>query len=369
MNLHHRPVATLDETKQAIETFLAVSKQPVLLEPGEEPLTLAPGAYHIDFTPGRLTIQAWSREQNLSRRVTGIQEARPGVLVLATERFGKQAGTVQLLDLARSKAQVAARRGSRLTYREQFHRSLTRHFPAWEISRLSTEPNLQHTLSPAYPRALLRKGPVAWAAIGASAGVPDASGILSFGLLWLDYARRMEAKRVVEGLILFVPAGQERTTCHRILCLNPAMAQFLVYVHSEDGVERQVDWRDYGNLDTKLPPRSAEVQSQPEWMESVAQLPDVDSIELNDGAISYRVRGLELARKHGESLLMGLETKRVAKASNLAEIEGLARELARMRSHRAVDRQNSLYQRYPELWLESRVRTFIQEVDASLQAA
>ncbi|HUS08491.1 MAG TPA: hypothetical protein VMZ52_19455, partial [Bryobacteraceae bacterium] len=47
----------------------------------------------------------------------------------------------------------------------------------------------------------------------------------------------------------------------------------------------------------------------------------------------------------------------------------LARELARMRSHRAVDRQNSLYQRYPELWLESRVRTFIQEVDASLQAA
>ncbi|PYT21809.1 MAG: hypothetical protein DMG57_37515 [Acidobacteria bacterium] len=36
----------------------------------------------------------------------------------------------------------------------------------------------------------------------------DAEGILSFGLIWMDYLRRRDAKSTVEGLPLFLPEGK-----------------------------------------------------------------------------------------------------------------------------------------------------------------
>jgi hypothetical protein len=66
--------------------------------------------------------------------------------------------------------------------------------------------------------------------------------------------------------------------------------------------------------------------------------------------------------------MFGLETKRKATESNAAEIEALARELARFRSAEAADRVNPLYLRKPELWFEEQVRLEVREVDASLEA-
>jgi hypothetical protein len=368
-NLHHRPEESPDETKKAIETFLAGSREPVLLEPGEEQFALTSGQYVIELSAGRIVMQAWNRDANLSRRILGIKESRTGVLVLSTQRFGKLPGTLQLLDLARPKAQIAAKRGSRLTYREQFHRSLTRQFPSWDISHLSTEPNLQYTLSSVFPRALLKKGSAGWAAIGAAPDRDDGTEILSFGLIWLDYLRRQHPKIQIAGLILFIPAGQEKTTCHRILCLDPAVAKFTIYVHSADGIEQKIDWKDYGNLETRLQPRRPEVQDQPEWIDALSNIPGLQMVEAGDGSLSYRVRGLEIAHKSGGVLTMGLETKRVAGASNLPEIQALAREVARMRSPGAADRRNSIYLRYPELWLESEVRSAVGEIDAGIRSS
>jgi hypothetical protein len=46
-----------------------------------------------------------------------------------------------------------------------------------------------------------------------------------------------------------------------------------------------------------------------------------------------------------------------------------ARELARLRSPEAADRRHPRYLRNPEAWLESQVRTHIQEIDATLVPA
>jgi len=65
-------------------------------------------------------------------------------------------------------------------------RFLSREFPQWRVESLSAEQDLEHSLSAAYPRAMLRKGASALAAIAAPPDGQDTDGVLSFGLIWLD---------------------------------------------------------------------------------------------------------------------------------------------------------------------------------------
>ena len=62
-----------------------------------------------------------------------------------------------VIDMARPDAQETGRRGGRLVFRERFRRFLTREFPSWKVAEISAEPDLAHSLSPAFPRAFLRK--------------------------------------------------------------------------------------------------------------------------------------------------------------------------------------------------------------------
>ena len=96
------------------------------------------------------------------------REARPGRLELEVEHFGGRTGALTLVDLDRTSNRDARRRGARLKYRERFRQSLHRQFSDWRVAELSTEADLHHSLSPSYPRALLRKGTIALAAIGAA---------------------------------------------------------------------------------------------------------------------------------------------------------------------------------------------------------
>ena len=60
----------------AIERFLKASRQPAVLEPGEEVLPLAAGNFVLEIHGSRLTLQAWDRTRNLVRRIAGDQGAR-----------------------------------------------------------------------------------------------------------------------------------------------------------------------------------------------------------------------------------------------------------------------------------------------------
>ena len=240
-----------EEASRAIQRFLEVSREPVLQEPGERLLPLTEGRYALQTLNGRLTIEAWDDETNLVRRITGVKAERPGRLELTVERFGKKNGVVSLLDLARHGREQVERRAARLSFRETFRRFLRRQYPDWQIAELSTEPDLQHSLSPSYPRALLRRGTTALAAIGA-AGTPEADGALTFGLIWLDYLRRRDPRTTVEGLAIFVPLQRAKNTCLRARYLDEGNARFSIFAHTEDGGEAPIDPRDFGNIDTRL---------------------------------------------------------------------------------------------------------------------
>jgi len=240
------------EAYLAIERFLKASKKPVLIEPGEDPFALESDTCTVSQRTSSVTIECWDEKRTLVRRITSVRLERPGRLELHAEHFRGRAGALTLIDLDRETHCDAARKGARLKYRERFRQSLHRQFPDWRVVELSTEQDLHNSFSPAYPRALLRRGSAALAAIGIAENSPSPANALTFGLVWLEYLRRREPRLAIEGLVLFAPAGQEHTLCHRVRFLNPNAASYVIFVHDGAGYEQLVDPRDYTNLDTRL---------------------------------------------------------------------------------------------------------------------
>ena len=249
------PVA---EILQAIERFLDTSHDPVLCEPGEEWLAITPENFVLEARDGCAQLQAWDQRRNLVRRVTAIERQTRGKLVLQVARFGKLHGTLELIDRRRAVRDNVPLRSARLGFREQFRRFLRRQFPACKLAELTTEADLEHTLSPAYPRALLAARRSAWAAIGVAPDAMHPDGVLTFGLIWLDYLRQREPSLAIQGLILYLPAGHAKTTCLRLLFLDPAAAQYRAFVFDDAGPRKNASISsDYGNLDTHLEPHRA----------------------------------------------------------------------------------------------------------------
>ncbi|MBC8165518.1 MAG: hypothetical protein H7Y20_06570 [Bryobacteraceae bacterium] len=325
-------------------------------------MPLVAGCWEIRVDGSRLLLQVWNSDKNLVRRVIAIDSETSGQLNLTIERFGKKPGLLQLLDKARQSANQKTKRSGRLAFRENFRRFLLRQFPGWRIAELSCEADLEHSLSPAYPRALLRKGSAGWAAIGA-ANAADADHALTFGLIWLDYLRRRDAKTTVEGLAIFVPEGSERATAQRIRHLDKTEASWALFVHANNW-EQRVDPADSGNIDTTLPDRRS-LPWVPEWVSALAQTPGTELVECS-GEVSLRVRGLEFARWNGRDLRAGLEARRVVREGRSSEVTALAVELARVRGGSDGDLRSKLYSVAPERWLETQIREDPEAIDAGL---
>jgi hypothetical protein len=359
-------VRSAAETRTEIEAFLKNSRQPALLEPGEEILALTGDNFALELRGERLTLQAWDRKRNLARRVTGIIQSTAGRLEMAVERFPKREGQMYLVDLGRRAGADLGRRSGKLVFRERFRLFLRRQFPEWDLRELSAEANLEFSLSPAFPRAFLRHGQHGWAAIACPPD-GDAQALLAFGLIWLSYLRARERRLTVEGLALYVPAGRERSTALRLLCLNPAAARCELFTYSEEDFIAAIDPRDHGNLDTRLNPCRRPAPNDPDSWRAIADHPAVERIPLDDGRISLRVRGIEFAEMTGGALRFGMAEKRAARQRHTAEIERLVEELDHARSSEAADRDHPLYRQFPEAWLESQARAQIETLDASLR--
>jgi hypothetical protein len=354
-----------EQTRAVIEAFLKQSRQPALLEPGEELIPITAGNFSVEVRGSRVTLEAWDRTRSLARHVTGFKEPTTARLELTVERFARREGQLFLLDLARPAGAETGRRSGRLAFRERFRLFLRRQFPEWKIAELSAEANLQFSLSPAFPRAYLRHGQHGWAAIACPPD-GDPSAVLSFGLIWLSYLRERERRITLEGLAVYLPSGQERASALRILFLNPSTARFELFTYSPQDFIVRVDPRDHGNLDTRLEPCRRPAPSRDESWQPIAALPGVERIPKYDGRISLRVRGIEFAEISGGELVFGLTERRPARTHHLPEIERLVEELERVRTADAADREHALYRQFPEAWLESQARRQIETLDASL---
>lgn len=132
---------------ETIQEFITASRDPVVIEPGDDPIALAPDSFLLTARGATVTLECWNQTRNLVRRIRSIREQRRGRLELEVERFGSATGTLTLADLSDAANRGSGRRGARLKYRERFRRSLRRQFPDWRIVELTTEPDLHHSLS------------------------------------------------------------------------------------------------------------------------------------------------------------------------------------------------------------------------------
>ena len=213
----------------------------------------------------------------------------------------------------------------------------------------------------------MKRGTAGLAAIAAPRGGLNASGVLSFGLIWLEYLRYRERRLTIEGLLLFLPADDARTTALRLRHLNHETAQFALFAYDENNHTARIDPRDAGNLDTKLEICRQPSEEHDRVLETLAAIEGVERVEMGDGEVRLRVRGLEFARTKGTEFRFGLGQRELLGEHNLDECEQLARHLASMRQ--AGSKGGDLYVRDPEAWLESQVRSNLEVIDPSLMRA
>jgi hypothetical protein len=348
----------MDSVRQTIETFVASSLEPAVLEPGEPFISIVRDHYAIEQRGQRLTLQVWDDQRNLVRRILRVEQQTRGRLTLAVEKFARREGLIDLIDRARPATRELQRKGSRMIFRERLRLFLSREFPDWKIVELTSEANLEFSLSPAFPRAFLRRGGCGWAAIGAGPEVGDVSASLAFGLIWLDYLRRREHKVTMEGLAIVVPAGKAFAVSLRLPYLNQAAAKVALFTYTEEDFAARVDPSDYGNVQTILEPcmRPAFPNTRKTDLSRLNQLPGFEAVEKQDGSLSLRMNGWEIAR-----------VTEAPGEARLREIERLAAGVSEMRSEEADNVQNPLYRNQPEAWLESVVRSKLAVIDPALR--
>ncbi|MDE3195988.1 MAG: hypothetical protein KGN84_06580 [Acidobacteriota bacterium] len=353
------------ELRGVVERFVARAGQPALLDPGEEPFRLVSEQWSLSEWNGRVLLQAWDERRNLVCKIAGVKEQRRDRLTLYTERFPKTQGEMQIADLTAPGGFDIERRSSRVAFRERFRFMLAREFPGWRVEEVSCEANLEQSLGPSFVRAFLRMGSNGIAAIAAPPGSLDPAGIVAFGIVWAGYLRKRERAAAIRRLLLFCPAHTEKEIAHRASVVNPAVLECGLYAFDEKDRLGAVDFLDVGNVESSLPPCRRPVLPNlalPEFPE----MPDVDRVELSDGSVSLRVRGLEFARWAQGKLSCGIARR---KRCGMDAVAAMAREIARVRTEGAEDRQHPLYAQYPEGWLESLVRANPGAVDASLLRA
>jgi hypothetical protein len=381
--------ASASQLAQAIENFLADHPAAALLEDGRVVFDMSTARYSVGESHGRCLLQFWSDERNLMRTVVEVQQ-RAHSLRLMTRRMGVT--RPQALELVpTSDRRTPTTRGSnRRNYQRMLERVLSRYFVDEKVDGFRSAMDLEHSFGPAYVRGRTYKGAKAVAVIGVSEAESSAivDGVLTIGLLWLDYCRQhTSARRHFGGLKVIVPAGSWRTTAERMAWLNHSAAEFQLFTLDERSEELEaVDFRDTGNLESRLVRAFSRTAAIERCRPGIDRLMDL----LPHGA-RERIEVLPRSATHVGLLLNGLEFARVhhgvaahsfARENEITfgaganetplteENEDLARELfARLFQSRHADGAHidPLFRLQPERWLESRVRSEISDLLPGVQ--
>ncbi len=367
-----------------IEDYLAEHPAAAVLEDGRVIFDMRSARYSITESHGRCLLELWSDERNLIRTVVGIQE-RAQCLRVLTRRMGMAKPQALELVPTSDRRTPTARETARRTYQRQLERVLSRAFIGSKVDGLSSAVDLEHSFGPAYVRGRLLKGTAADAVIGvgASESASMVDGILTLGVLWLDYCRqRSEGRRHFSGLKVVAPAGAWRTTAERMAWLNHAAADFQLFTLDERSEELSpVDFRDTGNLTSRLvhafsaPAAVERCRSGLDRLLALVPAGAKERIEIHPhsateaGLLLY---GLEFARvRYGPAAHSFAHENEVTFGAGANETplteenDSVARELfARLFQSRRPggSHTDALFRLQPERWLEARLRAGIDDL-------
>ena len=176
---------------QSIEEYLAAHPAAALLEDGRVLFDMRTAHYSVSESHGRCLLQLWSEERNLVRSVVEVQ-ARAHCLRLMTRRMGMTRPQALELVPTSDRRTPTARESARRNYQRLLERVLARNFIGSRIEGMRSAMDLEHSFGPAYARGRVLRGTAADAVIGVGASESAAmvDGVLTLGLLWLDFCRQ-----------------------------------------------------------------------------------------------------------------------------------------------------------------------------------
>ena len=392
---------TPEQIAAALECFLAEHAKAVVTEEGKVLFDMRAAKYSLTTEHGRCTLQLWSEERNIVRRVTAAVERgalRDRMLRLTTQRFGQtRPGSLEIL-ADRDRRTPSTREATRVRYLRALERVMLRGggsgdaWGEWKAEGFRTAMDLEKSFGPAYARGSLVHGHEAWAAIAVNAEETQATvdGILTLGVLWLAHCRENAGgRRLYRGLRLIVPKGMGTLTASRLAWMNRDAAQWEMWEFDEKTEEmEQRDAADHGNLTTRLIHAPNEEAARERFAEAAARVMALvpermrEAVEqrIQSGAeMTFRLHGLEFARVRmgyaGESFNRVQEITFGAGANETPLTEENADDLRELvgrlfaRRSESGDKRDALYRMQPERWLESELRRDVSLIDAHLDAA
>jgi hypothetical protein len=404
----HR-VVSAEQTPEAIaaalEVFLGEHPRAIVLEDGSVLFDMRTAKYSLATEHGRCTLQLWSEERNIVRRVSAATERGAGrnrSLRLTAHRFGQsRPGS---LDLAADidRRTPTTREATRQRYLRTLERVMLRGrgdaWGEWKAEGFRTAMDLEKSFGPAYARGSLVHGQQGWAVIAVNAAETQTTvdGILTLGVLWLAHCRENAGgRRLYRGLRMIVPRGLAALTVSRMAWMNPDAAQWELWELDEKTEEmEQREAADHGNILTRLIHAPNESSVRERFGEAAARvmaiLPEamhaVVEQRVRSGAeLAFLLHGLEFARVRlgyaGQSFNRVQEISFGAGANetplteeNAGELRELvtrlfARRAAGTKGDKKPDACDLLYRMQPERWLESMLRRDISVIDAHLDPA
>jgi hypothetical protein len=360
------PSPAPEAMRDAVQSFLADSSRPAILDFGDKPIRLLKGQYFLEIRSGKFTVEVWDQERSLCRRILSLDKQSTGVLDCTVQRFGGATGKLAFLDLDKPQSSVRWSNGSRQSFGETFRRMLQRQFPGWEITALSSAKDLRRSFSATFPRAQLSKGNQRWATL-ACPSHQEESAFLSSALIWLDYLRKRCGPTRQTGLCLFLPQTAGNMTAQRLRWLTGEELQTRIFRFNEHGMAGEVDPQDLGNLDTRLTGQYVPARLSADLKLLLGRLQTIKGVgccpELG-GAISIRFQGLEFARIENTRISLGLHLKENIEPANAERVVDFAFHLSMLRS--AAAGKNSELPVFEERWFESAVRSQVHILDPDL---
>jgi hypothetical protein len=375
---------TAGQLAQSIEEYLTDHPAAAVLEDGRVLFDMRTARYAVNEQHGRCLLQLWSEERNLVRTVVEFKE-RAQCLRLMTRRMG--AAKPQALELVPTsdRRTPTAREAARKNYQRLLERVLTRRFLGAKVEGLRSATDLEHSFGPAYVRGRLLHGTAADAVIGVGEAESGAmvDGVLTLGILWLDHCRQKgDGRRHIGGLKVIVPAGVWRTTAERMAWMNHAAATFELYTLDERSEELEaVDFRDTGNLDSRLVHAFSQAAAIERFGAAVARLMEMVPVVARErvevratsaSEVGLFLHGLEFARvrqgfaansfQRADEITFGAGAN---ETSLTPESEAMCRALLErlFRSRRPDGTHiDPLFRMQPERWLEAELRTGIDEL-------
>lgn len=340
------------------------------MEPGEPVIPLKPGLYSLEAARDGVLLESWADGRVLRRRLKAVRKSSRRRLDLDIERFPRKRGTLCFVDLDAPGAAGFETESSRGVARERFRRWCERLHPEWRFECLSSAADLEHSLSPRFPRCLLRRGSEAICAIAAPQA-EEAGDLFTFGLVWLQHCRLRWPDLHVQTLLLLAPEEAASAIALRLVACNHARVRYRLVAWSADESLRELAPRSWGNLGTHFSvgggsPANAQARG---LFEEVASQCEAECVEDLHGVLSLELHGLPLARAEGGEMRCGLKLRRAEPWPPAERLLRLAQRVAMLRHPQSRNPQHVLYRMYPERWLESVVRRQIRAIDPTLSPA